>query len=318
MINLKGITKTGVLIIALISVLLFSGCGERADDGKITVITTVFPQYDFVRQISDGADIEIKMLLKPGGEAHTYDPTPADMMATEDCDLFIYVGGESEAWAEKIISSSKIDKDRLISLIDVSNKLEAEHYHADEAEEEHEEHAGEYDEHVWTSPENAILISRAICDRLSEIDGDNAELYRANTEEYISQLVDISDEFRTLADKAETKTLVFADRFPFLHLVREYGLSYVSPFSGCSAQAEASTSDVISLIEYVKENDAEYIFTVDFSNEKIAQTVSSETGARILRMNSCHTVSADDMKAGVTYIDLQKRNLQALQEALLK
>lgn len=318
MIKLKGITKTGILIIALISVLLFSGCGEEKDDGKISIVTTVFPQYDFVRQISDGADVEIKMLLRPGGEAHTYDPTPADMMATEDCDLFIYVGGEGEAWAEKIISSSKLDKSRLISLIDVSNKLEAEHYHRDEDEEEHKEHAGEYDEHVWTSPENAILISRAICERLSEIDRDNAELYKKNTEEYINQLTAISDEFRTLSDEAEIKTLVFADRFPFLHLVREYGLYYVSPFSGCSAQAEASTSDIISLIEYVKENNVEYIFTVDFSNEKIAHTVSSETGAEILRMHSCHTVSAEDMEAGVTYIDLQKRNLTAMKEALLK
>lgn len=313
------------LVISALILLLFCvlcGCGGKdgeksAQSGGVCIVTTVFPQYDFARKITAGTDADITMLIKPGSEAHSYDPTPADMVKISGCDLFVEVGGESEAWAEKVISAAALDTSKVLSLMETVSLLceeegieHEEHSHGDDGEEE------EYDEHVWTSPKNAIIIVKEMTERISALDRENEKVYRENAEAYLEELSRLDADFDSLGKKAEGKTLIFGDRFPFLYLARAYGFEYRSAFSGCSAQTEASVATVCTLIDLAKEADAKVIFAVDFSNGKIAQTIASEVGAKVSYLYSCHNIAASDMEKGVGYLELMRQNLDRIAEAL--
>lgn len=300
----------------LFAVLCFCSCQKSEETDEIKIVTTVFPQYDFARRITEGAEVSIHMLLPAGSEAHSYDPTPADMVKSADCDLFIWVGGESEAWAKKIIESSGIEEKNLLSLmetvplIEVQSEHEDEHGHDSDALSKHD-----YDEHVWTSPKNAILIVEAIKDRLCELDESNAEIYRTNAEAYIKELTALDVRFEALALEMAGQPLVFGDRFPFLHLAEAYGFNYTSPFSGCSAHTEASVAEISAVIERADKAKSKVIFAVDFSNGKLAKTIADEVGAGVERLYSCHTLKKEDFDMGIGYVQLMERNLTAIEKA---
>ncbi len=300
--------KKSLCIILLISaLLLLSGCSAATDGDGVSIVCTAFPQYDFARKITEGTDAQLTMLIKPGSEAHSYEPTPNDRIKIDECDLFIGVGGESETWAETVLESGK----KSMAILNITDSVELLQTG------NHDGHGhSEKDEHVWTSPANAMKIVRDICDELCDISPDNTDTYRANTEKYLSELEALKNDFQSLALRAKTKTVVFGDRNPFAYLAHDMGLDIHSPFSGCSSHTEASAGEIADIIDLVRDESIGYIFSVSMSNEKIASSISAETGAAILILHSCHTLSADDFKAGVTYIDLMRENLAALTEAI--
>ena len=311
-----------ILISSLLPVL--SGCGgapEKAEGG-MTIVAANFPAYDFARAVAGEAGV--KLLLPPGGEAHSYEPTPADVIAIQECDLFIYAGGENEEWVAQMIQGLELDPDRAIAMLEVVEPLTEEHIEGMEPERGHEHGHGEgcehgheeYDEHVWTSPKNAALIVQAICDRLSRIRPFRAGELAANAESYKKELERLDGEFREVVNNGRRKTLVFADRFPVRYFTEEYGLKYYAAFPGCSAQCEASPKTVAFLIDRVREENIPAVFKIELSNGSIARAVAESTGAKVLTFTSCHNLTRDEFQAGATYISLMEENLQNLREAL--
>lgn len=308
-----------ISLLALLILLAFSllSCEKAEDDRSgLSVVCTVFPQYDFTRNIARTTDINIKMLLPAGSEAHSYEPSPADMKAINDCDLFILVGGESEEWAKKMLASSELEAENVLLLMDVIDALPEEDGLSEHESEEADAETTEYDEHIWTSPKNAIKITEAISDRLCALMPENSEIYRKNTEEYVSKLSELDSGFEALARESGGKRLVVGDRFPFLYLVREYGFEYVSAFSGCAEQTEASLSVISELIEIVKTEGIQTVFAVDYSSGSLAETIADESGARVLRLYSCHTITQSELGSGEDYLSLMKKNLANIEKAV--
>ncbi len=307
---MKKLIKTIAAVLAAVCILPAGGCSdgaERKSDG-IRVITVNFPPYDFVRQIT-GGDIIPEMLLTGGQDAHSYEPTAKDIVRINDADLFICTGGESDAWVDTIIDS--LDSDVVIlKMIDcIDSPIEEE-----EDEEEHHDHNSdetEYDEHVWTSPENAMTICAAIAAELMLIDPDNYMKYADGLLAYRTELEALSDEWREAADALD-KPLIFGDRFPFAYLARDYGIDYFAAFAGCSTETEPSAAKMTQLIEKAREVNAPYVYHIEFSTEKVASAIAEATGAEIRLMHSCHTLSNDDIAAGETYVSIMRRNLEAL------
>lgn len=307
------------LVLIILLVFPFSSCAEvensEENDG-ISIVTTVFPQYDFAKKLTEGTGASVKMLIPAGSEAHSYDPTPADMIEAAKSDLFIWIGGESEAWAEKIIKSTLTEKTRVIALMDTVTLLESNSGHEhDHDHDDGEEHDHSHDEHVWTSPKNAIKIIQVLCDTFCEIDPKNADIYRGNAKAYLASLSELDAEFEALAERIGKRPIIIGDRFPFLYLSNAYGLEFVSPFKGCSSHTEASVADMASVIEAARENGAKTVYSVDFSNEKMAKSIADEIGAAVSRLYSCHTSSGEDMEAGNGYIEIMNKNLTALRGA---
>ena len=299
--------KIGFYILLIVALLSLFGCGaEKTEDG-ISIVCTAFPQYDFARQITAGTDRSITMLIKPGSEAHSYEPTPNDRIKIDECDLFIGIGGVSEEWAETVISSGKSN----MKVLNITDSVEL----LDTADHDGHGHS-EKDEHVWTSPKNAAIIAQDICNALCEIAPENAEAYLANTQKYIAELDALATDFDTLAQNAKTKNVFFGDRNPFAYLAHDMGLTIHSPFSGYNEQTEASAGEIADVIDLIRSEKAEFIFKISLSNEKIASSIAQETGTQVLTLHSCHTLSAQDFRDGITYIDLMQKNLEALTEAL--
>ena len=296
---------------------LFSGeiSFSKNNDKNLVIVTTAFAQYDFARQIaSEKADVIL--LLKPGEESHTFEPTPSDIALINECDLFIYSGGESEKWVESILDSSEKEL-CTIKMMDEVNLYEEEHLHLDEADvHHHETHEEIYDEHVWTSPENAIIICEAICRELVKIDSENAELYISNTELYNDELEILSDEIRSIVNSSSRKEIYVGDRFPMLYFCREYDIVYHAAFPGCSAQVEANPTVISELINEMKQSRIDVVFKVDISKGLVAETISEETGADVETLYSCHVVSSDDFENGETYLSLMQKNLEVIEMAL--
>ena len=314
------------LITALALVLGFAGCSKKQatpSNNKINVICTVFPQYDIVRTIaSDKANIA--MLLPPGGEPHSFEPTPKDILNIQNSDVFIMIGGESEKWAEKIIESAGKNKTEVLKLIDcvdtldeeVTEGMEEEEDVHDEDENDGDEHEHEDDEHIWTSPDNMIVMTKQIYKTLCKADPKNKELYKSNTEAYVNKLSALSDELKEIAESGKRKTLVFADRFPFRYLTESLGIEYYAAFPGCSSQTEPSASTIAFLIDKIKKENIPAVFYVDYTDPRIAKSISKDTTVKTLRMYSCHTVSKEDFENGETYLSLMEKNVAAIKEAL--
>lgn len=311
---------------------LFSGCGATgvmdAKEKKISVVTTIFPQYDFTRQIA-GEHADLKMLLSPGMESHSYEPTPQDIKAVGSCDIFIYVGGIGERWVDNILSSIDRDDMTVIALMDCVEPLEEELQegmqddpgsHDVDSHEEDPRLSGhghkEYDEHVWTSPENAKLIVRAISDALIEKDPSNASVYRENTQAYLQKLDELDGELKSIVENGRRKTIVVGDRFPFRYLADAYGIEYYAAFPGCASEAEPSAATIAFLAGVIEREDIPVVFCLELSNGKIADTLCESTGAEKLTLHSCHNVTKDDFEKGLTYLDLMYQNAQALKKAL--
>ena len=297
-----------------------SGTAENSESGKISVVTTIFPQYDFARQIG-GDKIELTMLVTPGGESHAYEPTPQDMVAVRNCDVFICVGGESDVWANDILNAVDTREIQIVNMMECVETVEEElkegmegHGHSESGGHNHEE--AEYDEHVWTSPENAMKISRAIGEALIAADGDNSEYYTKNLESYLAELEVLDSDFRQAVAEAERTTLVFGDRFPFRYFAGSYGLDYYAAFPGCSTETDVSASVMSFLINKVRDENIPVVYYIEFSAQKIADTICDETGSEALLFHSCHTVSKEEFEGGATYISLMRQNLENLKRGL--
>lgn len=324
------------LLVSVSLIFSLSACGqpepEREHDG-LSIVATVFPAYDFARQIA-GDDAEVTLLIPPGSEAHSFEPTPQDIIRIQECDLLVCNGGESEAWLEEILAG--MDKEiPTVTMLECVDALTEEvkdgmqvqghhdHAHHDHDEHEHDEHDEhdehedeEYDEHVWTSPVNAQLICRAIADALSQADSQNAADYARRCTDYCTELQELDAQFRAVIANASRHTLIFADRFPVRYFVEEYGLDYFAAFPGCADDAEPSARTVAFLIDRVREEQAPAVLYIEFSNQKMADVVCEDTGCKKLLFNSCHNVSADELRSGVTYLDLMRANLETVKEAL--
>lgn len=314
-----------IIYMCMAVVLAFAGltaCSsntQKTDENQLKVVTTIFPQYDFVRNIG-GDKVDITMLLKPGAESHSYEPTPQDIKDIQACDLFIYVGGENDVWVEDILTSMEGEKPETLRLMDIVSTVEEEVVEGMEEEEhEHEgEEEAEMDEHVWTSPKNAIAIVNAIAKSMEEKSPENAQIYTERSEAYAKELEVLDEMFRDVVSRAQRKTLVFGDRFPFRYLSEEYGLSYYAAFSGCSTDTEASASTIAFLIDKVKSEQIPVVFTIEFSNGKIADTICESTGAEKLSLYSCHNVTKQQMEDGVSYLSMMTENVESLRKALVE
>ena len=314
---MKNIYKITIVTIMFISLLCLNGCSINNKNNKLTIIASSFPGYDFARAITkDSNNIEVKMLLNPGTEMHNYEPTPQDIIKINNSKMFIYVGGDSDEWINDIIGDIDTSKTKLVKLMDLVNVVEEEHVKGMEVEDEEEEEETEYDEHVWTSPKNAITIINKIKDIIIDIDKDNQNLYENNALNYINKLNVIDNEIKNIVNNGIRKEIIIGDRFPFRYFTDEYNLSYYAAFPGCSEQTEASAKTISFLIDKVKNDNIPVVFHIELSKGNIAKTISEETGAKVLEFNSAHNISQKDFDRGVTYIDIMNNNIKALKEAL--
>lgn len=291
---------------------------NQAGREKIKVVTTIFPQYDFVREIA-GDRVDLKMLLKPGEESHSYEPTPKDIIDIQNCDLFVYVGGENDAWVDDILASMDSGDRKTLRLVDCVDTVKEEHVKGmkEERHEENEEaHGGELDEHVWTSPKNAVRIVEKLSELLCEADPKDAEEFRASAREYEKKLKNLDRQFRKIVEESLRHTLLFGDRFPFRYFVEEYGLDYYAAFPGCASDTEPSASTMAFLINKGKEEKIPVVLKMELSNDQIAKAVAEATGAKVKVFYSCHNITAEQFKEHVTYLDMMEKNLETLKEAL--
>lgn len=325
-----------IILAAAMSVCGLSACGQadsnqttEKDEKQIRVVTTIFPEYDWVREIAgtESDHVDLTMLLDNGVDLHSYQPTSEDIMKISDCDLFIYVGGESDAWVEDTLKEA-VNKDmKVINLLDVLGNsvkkeevvegMEAEEEESEEESEEEEE--PEYDEHVWLSLKNAKVFCKAIADDLSEIDKDHAETYQKNEENYAAKLDELDQNYQKTVDEASQKTLLFGDRFPFRYMVDDYGLDYYAAFVGCSAETEASFETITFLAGKVDELGLKNVMTIEKSDQKISKAIIENTkdkNQKILTLDSMQSATSDDVKAGTTYLSVMEDNLEVVKEAL--
>ena len=300
-----------LIAILLCLCLILCGCTAKPekphDETKLQIVCTSFPAYDFAREIA-GDRAELTLLIKPGSEVHSYEPTPKDMIRIQESDLFICNGGESEQWAETLITP-KLNTIYMMDCVDTVEESTDGIYNAEDGE-------PELDEHVWTSPLNAIKISEEICNALCKLDTDNAEAYKTNFAAYKAQLMALDREFRQVIKNSGKHTLVFADRFPMRYFALEYGLDCYAAFPGCSSETEPSAKTVAYLIDRVREDKIPAVLYMEFSNQKMADVICEDTGCRKLPFYSAHSVSAEQFEQGVSYLDLMRINLNSLKEAL--
>ena len=301
-----------ILSVAVCMALCFSflGCGalNKRDESKIQVVTTVFPTYDFARRIG-GDMVEVTLLLPTGAEAHSYEPTPKDIISIRESDLFITLGDTAEPWTKSVIKSTGSKKLNVLCALDNIRLIAENHEHLSYSSVVHS------DPHVWTSPENAIIISENICKKLCEIDSENSDYYRENFAEYKEELTVLDEKFSALTQNCD-KTIVFADQFPFRYFAEKYNLRCFAAFPGCGGESEPGVSTVAELIDTVKKEKLTTVFYTETSNKKLAEAVCKETGADKALLHSCHSVTDEELKSGVTYIDLMEKNYLALQKAI--
>lgn len=329
----------------LVAAGMFTGCGASekptAQGDKLKIVTTIFPEYDWTREIlgDQSERAEVTMLLDNGVDLHSYQPTADDLIKIAECDLFIYVGGESDGWVESALASTSNPDRAVINLIDtlgdsvkleevVEGMQETEHdheedeEHAHDADEEHtdaDEQEAETDEHVWLSLRNAQAVCQKIAEKLGEIDPEHEQAYTDNALAYIDKLVALDAKYQAAVDAANKKTLVFGDRFPFRYLTEGYGLNYYAAFVGCSAETEASFETIRFLAEKTDALGLSHVLTIENPNHKIAETVVANTSGKnqqVLSMDSMQSVTSKDVAAGATYLSIMEHNLEVLTQAL--
>lgn len=319
---------------AAVSLILLAGCAQKQDrdvpaakdsgSGKIRIVATLFPQYDFARQIA-GDKAEVKLLLPPGVESHSYEPTPSDIITISNSDLFIYTGEYMEAWSGKIIDSMQ-DSGSGSLVLDVSQgvdlvkteETEAEQRQAGLSEEEPEKHEHEhlYDPHIWTDPVIAKQMVSNIRDALCRVDPANADYYRENAARYNQELDALDAEFRAVVSGGKRNEVIFGSRFALYYFAKEYGLKCEAAFDSCSSETEPSARTVARLIEKIKEEKIPVVYYAEIEDPKIARSISAETGAKLLLFHSCHNVTKEELEDGATYVSLMKQNAENLKEGL--
>lgn len=296
------------ILICILCIVLLCGCGgntyTKKETQRVTVVTTIFPLYDFARAVG-GDNIEVKMLIKPGSETHSYDPLPSDMAAIYGSDLFLYIGGESDKWVETLLSGTDVNA---LSFIDKVH---------DKAEHEHHGHDHDHiDEHIWTSPENAVEMLKNICDSIIKADGKNADIYRENCNSYIQKINDASQKISDTVSKHSNPFILVADRFPFAYFAEFYGIEYEAAFDGCAVSTDISLKTMSRLTKTIEKRNIKTVFCTELSNRNIAKALSEELGVEVLELNSAHNVGLEDFNNGITYVDIMYRNAKALERGI--
>jgi len=302
-----------LVLAAALALPLFGSVGS-IEKRRIQVVATGFAPFDFARQIS-GDCADVTMLLKPGEESHTFEPTPQDIALIQQSDVFVYGGGESDTWVDSILKSLDTGKTHIVRMMDCVDLQQEQLLDGMQPEEEAEEEDAEYDEHVWTSVRNAMLICDAVCRTLCDADRANEAQYKENNDSYQKDLSALDAAFRSLAIQKKGATFLVGDRFPFLYFAKEYGFSFVAAFPGCAAETEANPATIGYLIRKAQNEKIKTVFKVDLSPGNVAQTIADATNAKVNTLWSCHVISAADFEAGETYLSLMRRNLQALTHA---
>lgn len=341
---MKSKKIVAIILAVILAVTLIAGVAKVLVDKKelakigterkLNIVTTIFPEYDWVKQIlGNKADAaEVKMLLDNGVDLHSYKPTVDDLAAVKNCDIFIYVGGESDEWVEDALKGRKNPRMKVINLLEVLGKnvkteevkegMQAEEHAHEEDEHGHKhehKHEVEKDEHIWLSVKNAKILVDAISKAMEETDNINAAVYRENANNYMTKLAELDGQFAAAVKEARVKTLVFGDRFPFRYLVDDYGIDYFAAFVGCSAESEASFETISFLAKKVDSLNLRSIMTIEGKEHKIAETIIKNTSTKdqkILTMDSMQSTTSEDVKKGKTYFSVMNENLEVLKQAI--
>ena len=318
--------KIITILLAAVLVLGFVGCAkkdsttttaattEKAQNTGVNIVCTIFPQYDFMRAITKNVDgVNVKMLLAPGDESHSYSATLEDISAIDSADLFIYVGGESDEWVKEVLKTASPKK--AVALTELVKTLEE----SDEgilAKEEEAEEEPAADEHVWTSLENTCEIIHALSQTMSEIDGKHADVYTANADAYIKEFSNLDAKFLSLFAGVKNKTIVIADRNPFRYFCEEYGIKAIAAFAGCSSNNEIPLAVQNELIKAVKENGLKYVYVIELNTSSYGDSIAQQAGAQKAVLNSCHNLSKEDFESGKTFLEMMTENYQTLSETM--
>lgn len=357
---MKILKKSIALLVGIIMCFNMAGCNSNTDKEndknkyKLTIMTTLFPYYDFARAVvGDVNDIHVELLLAPGQDAHSFEPTPDDIIKIDDADLFIYNGGAIENWVEKVVDSlgnksqiqmrmmehlekmgfvkeeehgenhsesdldNKSAHEEQIFAVEEHEHEEHEYVHEDKEMQEGNEHNHEeVDEHIWTSPVYSMILVQDICNKLCEMMPENKEIFQKNAGNYINQLKTIDRQFREIVEKSEHKEIIFADKFPLRYFADAYGLKYYAAFPGCSGDTEPSAKTVAFLIDKVKGKDVNGVFYLELSSQAMADVICDDTNVKKYQFNSCHNITQKQFDSGVTYLDLMKENAKALKAVL--
>jgi len=326
--NKKSLKKLLFLCLAIpFAAVSLWGC-SRSDrpsntgESKLKVVTTLFPYYDFTRQVA-GDKVELTMVVPAGMDSHSFEPTPADVQVIRDADVLISNGGALEHWLSQVLSAVDSDSMTVLTGMDQVNAVqeelvegmeEEEHQHQEE-DDGHGDHI-EYDEHIWTSPVNAMILVESIRDTLSEKDPENRSYYEERAKSYLEKLKNLDDEFRKVAENKKRDMIVVGDKFPFRYLADEYGLSYRAAFSGCSTDTEPSAKTIAYLIDKMRLEQIPVVYYLELSSHRVSEIIAEETGAEPLLLHSCHNVSRREFDSGVTYLDLMEQNVINLKRGL--
>ncbi len=289
------------IIVLLLCALFLCGCNaeNKKETEKPCVVTTIFPIYDFVRAVG-GDRVDIIMLIKPGTEVHSYDPVPSEIKSIYNSDLFFYIGGESDEWVNKILADKSVNS---YALIECVNPI---------LEENHKE----YDEHIWTSPENARKMLDKILAELVKADPENSEYYRQNHLSYVDKINQIEQKTKEMIEKSTDPFILVADKFPFKYFADYYEIDYLAAADGCAIGTDISLKTMTELLNAVNDKNLKCVYYVEMSNKEIANSVSEQTGVKLLELHSAHNVTLEDFEKGVTYVDIAQRNYDSLKEGI--
>ncbi len=314
-----------IITCLLLITTIFSSCAvPQKATGGFKIVCTTFVEYDFIRNIT-GSEENIILLNKNGADMHGFEPTAKDIVEIRTANLFVYIGGASDRWVDRLISSNDNPDLKCVALMNYVETLTLEdietmqfgkHHTHNHAEESHEHSPEEADEHIWLSVKNAITVVNGLCEDICAIDSANAEKYKANAASYVAKLDALENEYEKVFTDSKRNVILFADRFPFGYLTHDYGVSHLAAFTGCSSESEITAETFAHLIEHTNELELPYVLMLEGSDGKTAKTVCNASGAKALTVDSLQTVSETDIKNGTTYIDSMKNNLKIFKEAL--
>ena len=308
-----------IFIIAILTIgsIAINNNQENIDNDKLKIVATTFSTYDFSRQIV-GKDANVTYLLGPGVDSHSYEPSASDLIKIKNADVFIYVGGEMEKWVDKVLESDVVDttKTKLICVTDCVETIDEIEVDGAEEDTEEDEKEGAFDEHIWTSLDNAEEMVSYLAKLFSELNPDDSDKYNTNSENYISQIKDVKDKIQKVMDNKKRDILIFGDKMPMQYFINEFDLRVSAAFSGCSTETEPSAKTIAYLVQKVKEENVPVVLYIELSSGKTAISIANETGTKAMQIQTLHNVSKTDFENKETYVSLMTRNIEVLKEAL--
>lgn len=327
----KTAVRAFACALALFAALWLSGCDNGAEgwreDGRLRVVTTIFPYYDFVRQVA-GDRIDLRLAVPAGMDSHSFEPTPADMRLIQGADLLIANGGEMEHWLHEVLDALEAPELKTVTMMNYVQTFEEvhvegmedaahdHHHHVDSLGDDGHQEDIEYDEHIWTSPKNAMVIVEEIAKTLAAADPEGASFYRENADAYLEQLRTLDGEFEQVAADEKRNMIIIGGKFPFRYLAEAYGFEYRAAFSGCSTDTEPSAKTIAYLIDKVEEFRIPVVYYLELSSPRVAEIIGEETGAKPLLLHSCHNVTRAELDSGITYLELMEQNVENLRKGL--